>query len=119
MGQFSWISNNGEQIRNEHHNGQKVWMSYLDVNGQIQTVKEEEYDGYGRFGGLDYYEVLAKMNGKTNRSEGIDIAFGPQGSEPKYPQLYTIEPEALAKHDWLCECECDENQGWVMEDENW
>jgi len=117
MGQFSWISNNGEQIRNMKHNGQKVWMAYLDDNGQVQTVKEEEYDGYGRFGGLDYYEIVAKMNGKSNRSEGIDISFGTQGDKPKYPQLYTIEPTDATQHDWLTECESDENQGWVVDED--
>lgn len=122
MGQFSWISNNGEQIRNEFHDGQKVWMSYLDENEQVQTVEEEEYDGYGHFGGLDYYEVLAKMNGKETRSEGIDIAFGPQGDKPKFPQLYTVEPVVDQKHFWETECPNDPNQGWLSmedEDEDW
>jgi len=125
MGQFSWFSKNGEQIRNEYHDGQKVWMSYLDAEGQFQTVKEEEYEGYGRFAGLDYYEVLAKMNGKETRSDGITIAFDPQPFEPKYPQLYTVEPVADQKHFWNTPCEDDPNQGWVCtdddeyEDEDW
>lgn len=124
MGQFSWISKNGEQIRNEHHNDQKVWMSYLDENGQVQTVKEEEYEGYGRFGGLDYYEVLAKMNGKETREDGITIAFEPQPFATigaialKYPQLYTVEPVADQKHFWEEECESDPNQGWVCTDDD-
>ena len=119
MGQFSWFSKNGEQIRNEHHRGQKVWMSYLDESDQVQTVKEEEYDGYGRFGGLDYYEVLAKMNGKTSREEGIAIAFEPQPFSPKFPQLYTVEPASDQKHFWEEECESDPNQGWVDYEDEW
>ena len=120
MGQFSWISKNGDQIRNEHHNDQKVWMTYLDENDQIQTVKEEEYEGYGRFGGLDYYEVLAKMNGKQTRIDGIMIAFERQDFRVKYPQLYTIEPVADQKHFWEEECESDPDQGWVWnDDEEW
>ena len=34
---------------------------------------EPEYDGYGEFGGMDYYELLAKMNGLKTRDEGIDL----------------------------------------------
>lgn len=46
MGQFSWISKNGEQIRSEMHHGQKVWMAYLDEDDNVQTVVEPEYEGY-------------------------------------------------------------------------
>jgi len=34
---------------------------------------EPDYEGYGEFGGVDYYELLAKMNGLTTRNEGIDL----------------------------------------------
>lgn len=120
MGQFSWISKNGEQIRTEFHHGQKVWMVYLDENDQVQTVKEEEYEGYGEFGGLDYYEVLAKMNGKETRDDGIQIAFTKleDFDAIRFPQLYTVEPSPTQVHDWFVECEIDPNQGWIVETED-
>jgi hypothetical protein len=114
MGQFSWISKNGEQIRSEMHHGQKVWMAYLDENDKVQTVVEPEYEGYGEFGGLDYYEVLAKMNGKETRDDGIRIAFNEMHiDEPVFPQLYTVEPSPDQIHNWFVECEMDPNQGWI------
>lgn len=121
MGQFSWISKNGEQIRNEYHNGQKVWMVYLDENDKVQIVKEEEYEGYGEFGGLDYYRVLANMNGRRTRSDGIDITVCPKTKfdEYKFPQLYTVEPSPDQIHNWYVECEVDPNQGWVVEDDEY
>lgn len=35
---------------------------------------EENYEGYGVFGGKDFFELLAKMNGqKPDRHIGIDL----------------------------------------------
>jgi hypothetical protein len=31
------------------------------------------YQGYGVFGGKDYFELLAELNGKNTRDEGIDL----------------------------------------------
>jgi hypothetical protein len=50
--------------------------------------KEDNYDGYGVFGGKDYYELLAEMNGKSGRTEGIEIEFGPKSKDIKYPNFY-------------------------------
>jgi len=53
---------------------------------------EKEYEGYGVFGGKDYYELLDEMNGGDgNRDEGIRKAFDENGDgyNPKlvYPSL--------------------------------
>ena len=37
---------------------------------------EENYEGYGIFGGEDYFELMAKMNGESGRAAGIDLYFG-------------------------------------------
>lgn len=37
---------------------------------------EENYEGYGEFGGKDFYELLAEMNGLgSDREKGIELAF--------------------------------------------
>ena len=37
---------------------------------------EDDYEGYGVFGGKDYYELVAEMNGRdTDRATGISISF--------------------------------------------
>jgi len=63
MGQFSWfIQDTKTQIFND-------W----DIHGDKQTIhmvdprdghdyKEEAYEGYGCFGGRDFYELLADIN---------------------------------------------------------
>lgn len=99
MGFFSWKTNDTQKSIWNKYSGRKVRTVYMtDNKGKIW--KEENYDGYGVFGGKDYYELLAEMNGfveggtlhdasrreesGTNhlplRSElrlvGIDIQFG-------------------------------------------
>ena len=46
---------------------------------------ERNYAGYGVFGGVDYYELLAEMNGKKTREQGIKIAYS--GKPYKAPNL--------------------------------
>jgi hypothetical protein len=80
---------------------------------------EKRYEGYGDFGGKDYYELLAQMNGMANpdRSEGISLAFsGKKGI------LYTalvVDPNFNYKtHDFTEEAPNDPNQSWYAPEEN-
>jgi hypothetical protein len=67
--------------------------------------REPDYDGYGVFDGKDFYELLAEMNGKTTRDEGITLAFS---GEP-YISPNLVEDK---NSDWVYvneipeECEC-------------
>ena len=120
MGQFSWITKNGEQIRNEHHQGQQVWMVYKKDDGSVKTAFESEYEGYGEFGNVDYYEALAEMNGfKAQRAHGIHLAFSKK-TDVQFPQLFTTEPsqQEIEQINWFEECPCDPNQGWIQYDDD-
>ncbi len=91
MGFFSWRNQDtGKAIMNTHsHGGHKSTMTDNKGNKFI----ENSYDGYGVFGGKDYYVLLAEMNPEiskeikpevdlktadedTVRGIGIDIEFG-------------------------------------------
>lgn len=80
MGQFSWFTQ--DTHRRIVNNGcLKVTMTDNKGNKYV----EDCYDGYGNFGGKDYYALLAEMNGITLkdcegdkdklRLKGIDLAF--------------------------------------------
>jgi len=85
MGFFSWKTlDTDRSISNECSVRGVFKVHMLDDKGNIWV--EDNYEGYGIFGGKDYYELLAEMNGiasdlegeeYTNfmRSEGIDLAF--------------------------------------------
>ena len=61
MGQFSWMSQDtNEQIFNDAPEGfQTVHM--VDPRDGKDYV-EKDYDGYGRFGGMDFYALIVDIN---------------------------------------------------------
>ena len=102
MGFFSWNTmDTDNSIANEHSNRKTFRVQMMDNKGNVWT--EDNYDGYGRFGGKDFYELLAEMNGfesdKTGdeytdeaRGFGIKLAFKDNGSgigtkDVYYPNL--------------------------------
>lgn len=61
MGAFSWrTADTDETIWNNMGKGCKT--TYLLAPNGAESIKEVDYDGYGRFGGIDAYEWLAKTN---------------------------------------------------------
>lgn len=75
MGFFSWkTQDTNRSIANVHSDGDKFEVTMTDNEGNKWT--EESYGGYGCFGGKDFYELLAEMNGKATRDEGITLFFG-------------------------------------------
>ena len=91
MGFFSWITQDTKiSIPNVHSSQQTFPVTMTDNKGNKWT--ERGYAGYGEFGGKDFYELLAEMNGKTTREEGIDLAFG---------QKPFISPNLTESKDWI------------------
>lgn len=58
MGMFSWFT---QDTNHRIINGQRHKVIMTDDKGN-QYI-EDCYEGYGEFGGKDYYELLAEMNG--------------------------------------------------------
>ena len=62
MGMFSWLTNDtGESVTNRYTDEGALPVYLHDNEGNVWH--EPDYEGYGEFGGVDYYELLAKMNG--------------------------------------------------------
>ena len=119
-GQFSWMTQDtGQQIGSQDENMIPVYM--FDDKGKYYY--ENDYDGYGVFGGMDYYELLDKMNGGIgDRSEGIRKAFdAPAVAAGKvlFPALVTDPYKFNYKtHDFTQEAETDPNQSWYEPEED-
>lgn len=133
-GQFSWMTmDTGEQIGSESENTIDVYM----VDNEGNSYHEPKYDGYGEFGGKDYYDVLATMNGFTQedvgiknkkghettelRAIGIELAYG--GIEPKegevlFPALVTNPNMVDSGWDFTKRPEDDPNQSWYVGEED-
>ena len=75
MGMFSWLTQDtNKSIPSKYSNRDTFKVIMSDNKGNKWT--EDNYEGYGVFGGKDFYELLAEMNGKKVRDAGIDLAFG-------------------------------------------
>ncbi len=91
MGFFSWITQDTERSIANAHSGMGTFpVTMIDDKGNKWT--EDNYDGYGEFGGKDFYTLLSEMNGgSSNRDSGINMAFdgNTSGENPKlkYPNL--------------------------------
>mgnify|MGYP000123425269 FL=1 len=119
-GQFSWMTQDtGQQIGSQKENTIPVYM--FDNTGKYYY--ENSYDGYGEFGGVDYYELLDKMNGGSgDRSRGIDLAFGKEkveAGEVLFPALVT-KPNLFnyKYHNFTQEPESDPIQSWYTPEED-
>lgn len=134
MGQFSWFTQDTDkQIGSEKQNTITVYM--FDCVGNVW--KEDNYEGYGEFGGKDYYDVVAEMNGYTVndieehggvfqelRSIGIKLAFGdlkpkhPYDGPVLFPGLVENESSISLNHDFTQQPKNDPNQSWYTWEED-
>ena len=127
-GQFSWMTQDtDQQIGSERENTIEVWM----YDNEGNSWYEKNYEGYGVFGGMDYYELLATMNGYTEedlkkgqemRGLGIDLAFKKlktkdKGKKVLFPALVADGRYNWKRHDFTQEAEHDPNQSWYQEPE--
>jgi len=98
MGCFSWITQNSNRSIIMYGYGTRRYpcrTCYMwDNNGR--RWREMAYEGYGVFGGKDYYVLLAEMNREygpdvdeeTKRRDGITIYFDEQSTNKWiYPNL--------------------------------
>ena len=131
MGFFSWKTQDTDKsICNEHSNRKTFRVEMMDNKGNVWT--EDNYDGYGRFGDKDFYELLAEMNGfesdKTGdeytdeaRGFGISLAF----SKDNHSGIATegvYYPNLVEKaNGWVYEMGGPDNcefQGYFYDDED-
>ena len=129
MGFFSWRTmDTDKSISNSYSNRGTFKVDMLDDKGNVWT--ESSYEGYGVFGGKDYYELLAEMNGVTldlegeeytdyMRGEGISLAFKDNGSGDhtfgvKYPNLVEEAKGWIYNHYGPDSCA---DQGYFYNDE--
>jgi hypothetical protein len=111
MGFFSWKTQDTDKsIANSYSQRPTFKVHMHDNKGNVWA--EDEYEGYGEFGGKDFYELLAEMNGLTTREEGIDL---------KYSGNPYLSPNITETDKWEYvedEPEDCEYQGYFYDDED-
>ena len=87
MGFFSWKTQDTDKSISNMYSSRHSFKVYM-VNplNLDEYYREDNYEGYGVFGGKDYYELLAEINNVgSNRDEGIKLAFHHRASRIPYP----------------------------------
>lgn len=98
MGFFSWMTQDTDESIPNNYSGKSMFTVYMhDHIGNVW--KEDNYDGYGVFGGKDYYELLAEMNGLAGRDDGIKLAFANPPRPCLFPNL-TRWQQPDGRNDW-------------------
>jgi hypothetical protein len=118
-GQFSWFTQDtNQQIGSEDENTLPFVYMHDDKGNKWL---EKRYEGYGVFGGKDYYELLDQMNGGSgDRSEGIRLAFDDaavNAGKILFPAL-TVSATLPRLHDFTEESPNDPNQSWYTPEED-
>ena len=140
MGYFSWKTcDTDRSISNNESNRETFTVHMITPDGRVFT--EKDYEGYGVFGGKDFYDLLAELNGLgSDRSAGIDLCFkdNSRGDDTPgviYPKLVEDLDEDDVKGQYenlpnpqTCEyqgffyyddgVEEDEDDFWVVEEED-
>ena len=84
MGLFSWNTcDTDRSIACEGSDRSTFTVHMITPDGRVFT--EENYEGYGEFGGKDFYELLAELNGESDREDGIDMCFLNNGTGDNTP----------------------------------
>jgi hypothetical protein len=116
MGLFSWKTQDTDESIPASGSTRESFTVYMS-DGKT-TWKEDNYEGYGEFGGKDYYELLDEMNGGSgDRGAGIDLAFNEKRDDVKFPSLtrnghfYNEEPQQCEYQGWFYGDE-DENEDY-------
>ena len=123
MGYFSWKTcDSDESIANECATRPTFTVHMIAPDGRVFT--EENYEGYGEFGGKDFYDLLCELNGLSgDRSAGIDLCFkdNPSGDDTPgviYPKFVRdLEDDVVAQYKRLPNPESCEHQGFFYDDE--
>lgn len=117
MGFFSWKTQDTDKSISNKYSNRPTFRVYMvnPVNGEYWV--EDNYEGYGEFGGKDYYELLAEINGKgSDRDEGIDLTFD-ANAEILYPVLVENLNKASFYYGYGQRPEICKYQGYFYDDE--
>ena len=102
MGNFSWHTQDTNKVIWNHdavkHDRRKKTSTVYMKDHKGNLWQEDNYEGYGVFGGKDYYELMAEMNGLVDRDEAIHLESLDEGGKGIPYLLSELQLERI--EDW-------------------
>jgi len=118
MGFFSWKTSDTDRSIPSHYSNKPTFTVHM-VTEDGQVFTEKDYEGYGVFGGKDFYELVAELNGlPSDRSLGISLCFKDNPSGEHYEGLNLPKFVEEIPKEWsvLPHSPCCEFQGYFYND---
>lgn len=124
MGFFSWLTSDTNKSISNTSSDRGALPVYVLIPEEFGggSIYEDNYEGYGEFGGYDIYALVAQWNKPElctgdvdiDRSIGIDIAcYDHENAKLKYPIKIT---ECELKYEDCSPSKSDPAQGFFYED---
>jgi hypothetical protein len=125
MGFFSWKTSDTNRSISNQYSSRGTFPVYVLIPQEFGGgyIKEENYEGYGVFGGKDIYTLVANWNcpekcvgdDDKDRDIGIDIAcYDEENDKLKYPIKITEKP---MKYEDAKSSDSCPDQGYFYDDE--
>lgn len=106
MGQFSWFTSD----KNERIVADETVDIYMSGSDHQVFHQKTPYEGYGEFGGKDFYEYLAELNDlPSDRGAGIELAYS--GKKYDSPKLFSVVENVIIASSYP-DPKTDPNQGF-------
>jgi len=71
---FSWLIQGTNRSVSNYYSTKPVFPVFM-IDNKAEIWKEYSFEGYGVFGGKDYYELMTEINGLTSRDEAINLYY--------------------------------------------
>ena len=118
MGVFSWnTSDTKESIPSIRNLGDRETFTVYMLAPDGRKWVEDNYEGYGVFGGKDYYELMAELNGEaSDRLNGIDLEHNtPNPVRPRlvvdpHVKYYNVPDPTSCQYQGYFYCDEDEDE---------
>lgn len=81
MGFFSWIAQDTGRSINNVYSNRETFDVYMVNPVTGESWRESAYDGYGVFGGKDFFELFGELN-DVGKMEAIRMSLGGAGISP-------------------------------------
>ena len=113
MGFTSFLTADGQESIRNRYTGEHRTVYFLQPNGKT-SIKEDAYEGYGEFNGVDVFIWLAEHNlpeTLNHNTESLrDRGCMMENSECKYPLKFSFDKDAVYEN--LPASEYDPSQGF-------
>jgi hypothetical protein len=98
MGFVSFITSDTKRSIPNIHSSRVTFHVFM-ITKDRSIYSEEDYKGYGTFGGMDFFELIAILNKFSSRNEAIEkVFYSDTGFDPERAAKEGLDIPKLVEH---------------------